>query len=472
MRNKQTKVVATVSDQRCGPDFIKQLHDNGMDVVRLNTAHQTPETCLQVIKNIREASDKIAILIDTKGPEVRTTAVNAPIELKRGQDIIIRASESTTTADAIHVNYSGFVKDVPDSSSILMDDGDLELKVIRKANDALHCRVMNKGTLKSHKSVNVPGIHLDLPSLTRRDKEFLQLAMEQDIDFIAHSFVRNADDVKAIQQFCKKKPIRIIAKIENTQGVENLDEILDYSYGVMVARGDLGVEIPAEEVPLIQKTIIRRCIQRAKPVITATQMLQSMIENPRPTRAEVSDVANAILDGTDALMLSAETAAGKYPVAAVRIMAKVAKRIECSRNLEHFDPIHAEYNPVSEYIAMAAVEAAQDLLAQAIIIPTQSGLSARMVSAYRGRIPVYAQCMDEAVMRSLALSHGIRPSKIPPASTTEEMVRSALARLVEEGNLKAHDRVVVMAGTPGKPEGSNFIEIDTVKHILEDYRKK
>ena len=328
---KHTKIVATVSDQRCEVEFIDALYKAGMNVVRLNTAHMAEEGLTRVVNNVRTVSNRIGILMDTKGPEVRTTTAQAPIPFKTGEIVKIMGNpEGETSHDCICVSYRNFVNDLGVGSDILIDDGDLELKVIEKKEDFLVCEVENDATLGSRKSVNVPGVRINLPSLTEKDRKNIIWAIGHDLDFIAHSFVRNAADVKAVQDIldAHNSDIKIISKIENQEGVDNIDEIIDSCYGIMVARGDLGVEIPAEELPYLQKMMIQKCNDQFKTVITATQMLDSMMRNPRPTRAEVTDVANAVYDGTDAVMLSGETAQGKYPLEALQMMVHIIEQTE------------------------------------------------------------------------------------------------------------------------------------------------
>ena len=328
---KQTKIVATISDKRCEVDFIRQLFEAGMNVVRLNTAHLDFEGLDKLVNNTRAVSNRIAILMDTKGPEVRTTVAAQPIDFHAGDRVqIVGDPARETTRECIAVSYPDFVRDVDAGVHVLIDDGDLELAVVGKTADALLCEVQNEATLGSRKSVNVPGVRINLPSLTERDRRNIDYAIDRDIDFIAHSFVRNRQDVLDIREIldAKGSDIRIIAKIENQEGVDNIDEILEVADGVMIARGDLGIEVPQERIPGIQRILIRKCILAKKPVIVATQMLHTMINNPRPTRAEVTDIANAIYYRTDALMLSGETAYGKYPVEAVRTMTKIAAQAE------------------------------------------------------------------------------------------------------------------------------------------------
>ena len=330
---KHTKIVATVSDQRCDVAFVEALYKAGMNVVRLNTAHMMEEGLTRVVNNVRTVSDRIGILMDTKGPEVRTTTTvnKEPIPFKTGEIVkVIGNPDQETSHDCICVSYKNFVNDLAIGSDILIDDGDLEMKVTGKSGDCLLCEIQNDATLGSRKSVNVPGVRINLPSLTEKDRNNILWAIDHDLDFIAHSFVRNKQDVLDIQRILDERnsPIKIIAKIENQEGVDNIEEILEVAYGVMIARGDLGIEVPAEKIPGIQRMLIRKCVEVKKPVIVATQMLHSMINNPRPTRAEVTDIANAIYYRTDALMLSGETAYGKYPIEAVQTMTKVAREAE------------------------------------------------------------------------------------------------------------------------------------------------
>ena len=304
---KQTKIVASISDRRCSVDFIRQLFDAGMNVVRMNTAHASAEGMWTIVNNVREVSHHIGILIDTKGPEIRTTGCESPIHYNTGDVVkIFGRPEMDTEHDIINLSYRNFAQDIHIGDDILFDDGALAMKVLDINGPAVIAQVQNEGNLGSHKSVNVPGIHIDLPALTEKDIQNINLAVDMDIDFIAHSFVRNASDVKAVQDILDERgsDIKIISKIENQEGVDNIDEIIEASYGIMIARGDLGIEVPIERIPGIQRSIIRKCVRAKKPVIVATQMLHTMIHNPRPTRAKVTDIANAIYYRTDALMLS------------------------------------------------------------------------------------------------------------------------------------------------------------------------
>ena len=330
---KQTKIVASISDRRCDVDFIRHLFDAGMNVVRMNTAHADEEGIKNIIKNVRAVSRHIGILIDTKGPEVRTTGCAEPIVYKDGDVVkIFGRPEMDSTHDIINLSYSNFAADVREGCHILFDDGALDMEVIGINGPAVIAKVKNDGVLGAHKSVNVPGVHIALPTLTEKDRKNIMLAINQDIDFIAHSFVRSAADVRAVQAILDafNSDIKIISKIENQEGVDNIDEIIEASYGIMIARGDLGIEVPIERIPGIQRQIIHKCIMAKKPVIVATQMLHTMINNPRPTRAEVTDIANAIYSHTDALMLSGETASGKYPDDGLGVVVTV-----CDHLLKH-----------------------------------------------------------------------------------------------------------------------------------------
>ena len=328
---KRTKIVATISDRNCDQQFLRRLHEAGMDVVRINSAHLDTEGVRKIVSNARAVSDKIAILLDTKGPEIRTTTCDEPIKFLKGETVRVAGdAEAKTTREVINVNYCDIAKYVPEGAFILIDDGELEIKITGREGRSLIGRMENDGTLGSRKTVNIPQVRINLPSVSERDLGFIDLAVELDLEFIAHSFVRSKEDVLAVQRLLDKRssPIKIIAKIENQQGVDNLEEIMDHSYGIMVARGDLAIEVPFERIPGIQRNIIAKCIEKRKPVIVATQMLHSMIHSPRPTRAEVSDVANAVYSQTDALMLSGETAAGKYPEESVRTMTRIASEVE------------------------------------------------------------------------------------------------------------------------------------------------
>jgi pyruvate kinase len=470
MNRKRTKIVATISDLNCEPEFIKELYDAGMDVIRINSAHLNIEGALRIIKNTREVSDKIAILLDTKGPEIRTTVCDAPIHLKKGNTITITGGPDLKSSEkAIYVSYKTFSSDIPLGSVILIDDGELELKVAKKAGNALECVVENDGTIGSRKSVNIPGVKINLPSLTEKDKTFLEMAAKNEIDFIAHSFVRSKQDVLDVKAVLSlyNSDIKIIAKIENQEGIENLDDIMDNVYGIMVARGDLAIEIPYEKIPVIQKMIITKCIITRKPVIIATQMLHSMISNPRPTRAEVSDIASAIYSQTDAIMLSGETANGKYPVEAVKTMTKVALEVE--RNKEKFMdiPYLSVTGEISAYLAKVAVKTAFRIGARGIIADTVGGRTIRDMASYRGIKLILAQCYSKRTMREMALSYGVYASYQERKKSVDEFINIALRNLVQTHNMKEEDIIVVLAGNFSGGSGFSFIEVGTVQYLKD-----
>ena len=468
---KKTKIVATISDRHCEVPFLSELYRAGMDLVRINTAHQDIEGSLAIIRNVRQVSDHIALMIDTKGPEVRTTRTPGEIVLTRGDLVTFRGDpDRESSREGVFVSYRRFVDEVPVGSRILIDDGYLELQVRERKDDALICEALNNGRIEGRKSVNVPRTNFNLPALSEKDRTYIRFAAEQDCDFIAHSFVRRKEDVQAVQAILDecKSPIKIIAKIENQEGVNHIDEILDHVYGVMVARGDLAIEIPYERVPGIQKMLINKCISHRKPVIIATQMLDSMIRNPRPTRAEVSDIANAIYDKTDAIMLSGETAGGLYPLESVTTMARVAAEVEKSRSDIHETPIVVLTNERSAFLTKTAVEAALRLGARAIIADTSSGNSIRNMAGFRGRKPVFAHCYDRHVVRQLALSFGVFAEYIEKTTDSRDFVHRALTSHLESGTLKKDDLVVVIAGNFGDSYGASFIEISPVRLLLTE----
>ena len=464
---KKTKIVATISDLKCDVEFIRELYESGMNVVRLNTAHQTEEDTLKIINNVKQVSDRIALLLDTKGPEIRTRT-DEPLVLDKDDTVYVANNKcSISNLPLLYTSYEQFIDEIPLESSILIDDGEIEIRVKERNEYGLKCKVLNPGTIKNKKSINVPNVSFSLPSVSDKDKGYIKFAVKHDIDFIAHSFVRNKEDVLAIQEILDagKSEIKIIAKIENHEGVENINEILDHVYGIMVARGDLAIEIPYEKIPGIQKKLINKCIDRRKPVIIATQMLHSMINHPRPTRAEVSDIANAIYSKADAIMLSGESAYGKYPVEAVRTMAKVAQEVEKSRSDFHNTPVAILSNEISAYLSKSAVQATLKLKAKAIIADTTTGRTIRNMAGYRGKRIVYAQCYSKRTVRELALSFGIYPEFQEP-NEEHEFVYQALQKLVKNGKLSLKDRVVVVGGNFGRHNGASFMEISSVSNTL------
>lgn len=464
---KHTKIVATISDKRCEVEFIRQLFEAGMNVARLNTAHISTESALTMINNVRAVSDSIGILIDTKGPEIRTKGIGEPIQVKEGDIIKIKGGEGISDQDIFYVSYEQIHHDVPVGNHILIDDGELSFVVIEKSEDCLICRVENSGQIKNKKSVNTPGVSVDLPSISEKDIEFIDFAAKHDIDFIAHSFVRNKEDILAVQNILDvhESKIKIIAKIENLDGVNNIDEILEYAYGIMVARGDLGIEIPAEKIPGIQRRLIAKAVQQKKPVIIATQMLHTMIDNPRPTRAEVSDVANAIFARTDAIMLSGETAYGKYPVEAVECMTRIALEVEASKDRRNDLPVPRLDNETSAFLAEAAVLASKELKVTAIVTDTLTGKIARYIAAFRGTLPIYAKCHNGRVIRELSLSYGVFPSEIKSKKNKHKLIETSLLDLVEKNLITEKDTVVYVGGNFGVGGGTSFIEIASVERM-------
>ncbi|HBF88506.1 MAG TPA: pyruvate kinase [Bacteroidales bacterium] len=466
---KKTKIVATISDANCDPNFIKQLYDNGMNVARLNTAHQSEEDTLRVINNIRSVSEDIGMIIDTKGPEIRTIVENE-FEINDNEIVYITNEQITISdknAQNLKTNYNNFINEIPIGSQILIDDGDIELIVEELTDLGLRCVAQNGGKIKNKKSINVPNVSFGLPSLSEKDKKYVEFAIQHDIDFIAHSFVRNKKDVKDIQDIldAKNSKIKIIAKIENYEGVNNIDEIIDCVYGVMIARGDLAIEIPYEKIPGIQKTIINKCIKKRRPVIVATQMLHSMIQNPRPTRAEVSDIANAIYSKVDAIMLSGETTFGKYPIEAIKTMNKIAIEVEKTRSDMHETPIHIFSTKTSAYLTKSAVEASLALDCTMILADTTTGRTVLNVAGFRGRKIVRAMCYTKRVVRELSLSFGIYPCYIELAKN-QDFVDVSINKMLDNGTIGYDDRIVVLGGNFGKLNGASFIEISTVQNLL------
>ena len=467
---KQTKIVASISDLRCEVDFLRELYNAGVNVMRINTAHATPDGIKNVINNIRAVSSQLAILIDTKGPEIRTTNVEDHIYFKTGDAVRICGNPSeTTTRECINVSYSNFVHDINIGNDVLIDDGELALKIVDKSDDTLYAIVQNDARLGNRKSVNVPGVHIELPALTEKDKTNIKLAIEENLDFIAHSFVRNKSDIKAVQDILDEynSDIKIISKIENQEGVDNIDEIIEASYGIMIARGDLGIEVPIEKIPGIQRKIIRKCVIANKPVIVATQMLHTMINNPRPTRAEVTDIANAIYYRTDALMLSGETASGKYPIEAVKMMASIAEQAEKDKLRENDIEIPLDENSsVTEFLAKNAIKATELLSVKGIITDANTGKTARILSSYRGPNPVIALCHNEKLVRQLALSYGITPIYQADKKELKEEYKSALQMLLNKGFVNTDDKIVYLGGSFGEEGGTTFLEINNVKDVI------
>ena len=467
MNIKKTKIICTISDTRCDEEFIRELYENGMNVVRINSAHATIEGAQQIVDNVRAVSDKIGILVDTKGPEVRLTAMENSVgfHAKAGDMVEIRNGENHfSDAQTLYTNCPTFVQDVPAGADILIDDGSVELRVIDKDDERLVCRIMNSGAIKGRKSINVPNVHISLPALTEKDRIFVKWAIDADIDFIAHSFVRTKKDLIEIQDILDEhhSHLKIISKIENQQGIDNLDEILSHCYGVMIARGDLGVEIAAEKIPMIQKKIVQRCRARKKPVIVATQMLHSMIENPRPTRAEVTDVANAIFQSADAIMLSGETASGQYPVEAVKTMRAIAWEAEEIIDTKLEINLEEVAKPIAAVLARSLVAATQEIPVKAIILDTWTGRTGRYLAEFRPKVPIYAMCYNSFTMRELALAYDVYCYKFDITETKEGFVRNSIKILMDDGKISKGDLVGFIGGSFNDEIGATYMEFKYV----------
>lgn len=470
---RKTKIVCTLGPAANDKETIKKLAEAGMNVARLNFSHGDHEEHgkrIELIKEVEKELDKpLGIMLDTQGPEIRTGEMkNGKINLENNEEVRITTEEVIGDKNRFQIKYDNIIQDINDNSTILLDDGLIELKVKEIKEDEIVCTVINGGDLGSHKGVNIPGIKTTLPAITQRDKDDILFGIKHNIHFIAASFIRKAADVLEIKKVLEEEwaqEIKIISKIESEEAVSNIEDIIEVSDGIMIARGDLGVEIPAEKVPIIQKTIIRKCNEVAKPVITATQLLDSMIRNPRPTRAEASDVANAIFDGTDATMLSGETAMGKFPVQAVKTMSNIALEIESSdsykEQLNRREAIKAD--TVTEAISIGSCEISSGLAADAIITATGSGSTARMVSKCRALTPIVAVTPNDMAYHNLTLSWGVYPTMSADSTSTDEMMDNSINVALENNLVNEGDLVVLTAGVPvGTPGTTNLIKVDIV----------
>jgi len=468
---KQTKIVASISDLRCDTDFIRELFLAGVNVIRMNTAHASEEGLRTIIRNTRAVSHHLGILIDTKGPEIRTTKVEKPLKYLAGQQVkIFGRPEMDSSHDILNLSYPHIAEDLKVGSRLLFDDGAIAMTVTDIIGPEVIALVENDGELGSHKSVNIPGVHVNLPAITEKDRKNILLAIDEKIDFIAHSFVRSAADVKAVQKILDEhgSPIKIISKIENQEGVDNIDEIIEASYGIMIARGDLGIEVPLEEIPGIQRSIIKKCICAHKPVIVATQMLHTMINNPRPTRAEVTDIATAVYNHTDALMLSGETASGKYPVEAVKTMARIAEQAEHD-DIDMLEDIPLSEHPdVREFLSRNAIESTEKLGVKGIITASYSGATARNLSAFRGHNPVLAICYVEQLQRWLALSYGVIPVHQHEKKDARDCFVAALRMLRQKGYITEDDMIAYISGSLGEEGGTTYLEINKAKLVFDN----
>ncbi|GIU77900.1 MAG: pyruvate kinase [Bryobacteraceae bacterium] len=466
-----TKIIATLGPATSSAGMIRQLIDAGVDVFRLNASHGTPEWRSEMVRLVRQESASAAfpvgILLDLQGPKIRLGKFEGGSALlEEGADFVITTEEIEGDSTAASTTYKDFARDVKPGDRVLLADGALELRVLEADGVKARCRVVRGGVISDKKGINLPGAQLSTPSLTRKDMEILQAGLEDGIDLVALSFVRRSSDILRLRLFLEEKGanVPIVAKIEKPEAVENLKDILAETDGVMVARGDLGVECPMEKVPFIQKSIIEQARRAGKFVITATQMLESMIENPFPTRAEVSDVANAIYDGTDAVMLSGETSVGKHPVEAVRVMDRTAYEAELSlgrlgfRELPRRDSVtHAEI------VADAAFHAARLAGAQAIVVFSASGTSARLVARYRPPVPIYTFTPSSTAARALSVVYGVHAIPQPHVSSTDEMMALMDRVLLERGLVKPRDAVVFVAGQPiGRPGTTNMMKLHRV----------
>ena len=475
---RSTKIICTMGPNTDKKTVMKSLVKNGMNVARFNFSHGDHEEQrerMNLLKNVREELDRpVAILLDTKGPEIRTGLLEGgkKVTLKEGSEFILYTEEMTGNAAGCCVTYPGLAKDVKAGDRILIDDGLIQLQVIQSKSGNIVCHVENGGELRERKGLNVPNVKVKLPAVTEKDIDDILFGIQQDIDFIAASFIRSAKGVKEIRKILKEnhaEHISIIAKIENAEGVENIDEIIEASDGIMVARGDLGVEIPAQEVPHIQKMIIKKCNERYVPVITATQMLDSMIRNPRPTRAEVADVANAIYDGTDAVMLSGETAAGKYPIEALKMMNEIAENTEQYVDYEKY--IHHrtmyEQSKISSAIGIASVRTARNIGAACIVTPTMSGKTARLISNFRPSMPIYAVTPNEMVQHKMQLYWGVIPLKGYIKDTTENIIVNAMETIKRKRLVRKGQTVVITAGDPATNNTKAEGRVTNMLHVLE-----
>lgn len=469
--SRKAKIVCTLGPASNNEAVMRDLMRLGMDVARLNFSHGTHEEHARTIERIRKVSEKegrtVCILQDLQGPKIRTGRLKyrTPVPLKSGSHLTITPRDIPGTSTVISTTFKTLATEVQAGARILLSDGLIELLVLGTEGDDVQCEVINGGMLGEHKGINLPGAVVSVPSLTEKDEKDLAFGLKHGVDMIAVSFVRTADDVRAVkhQVYAAQSDAWVIAKLEKPQAVEeaNLEEILDVADGVMVARGDLGVEVPPEKVPIIQKRVIRRAADWRKPVITATQMLESMIENPRPTRAEASDVANAVLDGTDAVMLSAETASGKYPREAVAIMARIIE--EAESNMEHA-PRRRQHRhlSISETICESVAHAAQDLEMKAIAVYTETGNTARLISKYRPDAAIYALAANEPVCARLNLMWGVRPIVCQIGRDTQEMVTNAETLLMKRHAVQPGDVMAIVAGTRTTSGSTNFMRLHVV----------
>lgn len=470
MSFRHSKIVCTIGPASRDPRILKKLLEAGMDVARLNFSHGTHAEHLHCIQTLRSTAQKlkktIAILADLQGPKIRTgvLAGGLPVQLRTGQAFTITTAKILGDSTRVNTTFLPLPKEVHRGDKILLSDGLIELRVESIRGREVNCRVVNGGALGEHKGINLPGVKLRVPALTPKDKDDLRFALAHGVDYIAVSFVRRPEDVLLAKSLIRRarKDTPVIAKLEKPEAIENLEEILRVSDGVMVARGDLGVEMSPERVPVVQKAIIARAREFRRPVITATQMLESMTENPRPTRAEASDVANAIFDGSDAVMLSAETASGKYPVEAASMMARII--CEAEESITDFArPTTQEKLKVAETVAELVCHASRELHMRWIVVFTHSGFTARLISRYRPLVPIVAFSPDAQTRRRMALIWGVRPLSIPDLRKVDQLAEISEKRLLQEKLVRKGDVIAVVAGTPMGVRGTtNFMKFHVV----------
>ncbi len=479
---RKTKIICTLGPATDKENILEELILNGMNVARINFSHGSHEEHLVRINNVKKFREKhklpVAILLDTKGPEIRTCIMpEGGVMLEAGNKVTLTSKDVKGTAEIIPISYASLAEDLGEKRSILIDDGRIELKVLTVDKENIVCEVLNSGLVFSKKGVNVPGARLNLPAISKKDKEDILFGIKNDIDYVAASFIRNGEDVITLRNLLDQNggaDIRIISKIENSEGVENIDTILHLSDGVMVARGDLGVEVSYEQVPQIQKMIIAKALSMSKPAVIATQMLESMITNPRPTRAEVSDVANAIYDLTTAVMLSGETAAGKYPLECLKVMARTAEATEQNINYKkrYFANNIKETNDVTNAVTNAAVTTAYNLNADAIIVVTKSGRTAFSVAKYRPAINLIATTPEKKSFHQISLAWGVHPILAEEKGSFDDLFTSAMENSKQSGIVKDGDLAVITAGVPvGRSGMTNVMRIETVGDVITRGKK-
>lgn len=475
---KKTKIICTMGPNADNRETLKALVENGMDIARFNFSHgdhEEQKARFDLLKSVRDEMKKpIAILLDTKGPEIRTGLLEngGKVVLKEGEEFILTSKEIKGNEKMVYQTYSQLAKDVKPGNTILIDDGLIGLEVKEIRGGDIVCTVRNGGELGQRKGINVPNVRVNLPGITKKDRDDIIFGIEQGIDFIAASFVRDAEAVKEIRAILKEhnaEHVDIIAKIENSEGIENIDKIVSAADGIMVARGDMGVEIPAYEVPQVQKMIVEKCNQKYKPVIIATQMLDSMIRNPRPTRAEVTDVANAIREGADAIMLSGETAMGKYPVEALKMMAQIAESTEQYLDYDmmpEYRTLRGDAN-VSSAVGVAAVRTATNLEADCIVTPTMSGQTARLMANFRPKQPIYAVTPNAWAQRKMQIYWGVTPLRGYQEDTTEHIISHAMYVVKREGYVREGDMVVFTAGDPATNMVKGKGAMTNMMHVIQ-----